>query len=159
MNEYIYFDSKEGTLTGWCTECGHAVVIPCTEEQYSDLINRRKVIQAIFPDVSPGDREVFLTGWCSVCYDGQLGYFHMANDRLNKMADEFIRNNIPKSALEDMFIEIPEDVELTVSDLYDLYCDFSNSADEDDEDMKDICEAAKKMRSALLDFAGMIEEI
>lgn len=155
MNEYIYFDGKE--LTAWCKECGHAVVIPCTEQQHRDLMNRTKVIQQIFPDVPAGDREVFLSGWCSVCFDGQIGFFRQASDRLNKMADEFIRKEIPEAAWDYMMFSIPEEYQVTVQDLYDLYCDFSNAADEDDEDARPVYEAAKKMRSALFDFIGMIE--
>lgn len=156
MNDNIYFDEEHNELTAWCTECSHKVTIPCTEKQYEALVGRKRAIQDIFPKVPAGDREIFLSGWCSVCYDGELGYFSQASDRLNKMADEYIRKNVSEKILGDLGLRLTVHP-LTVDDLYALYCEISNAADEENEDMKEMCELAKKLRSALLDFTGMIE--
>ena len=156
MNDNIYFNGKAHELMAWCTVCGHEVKIPCTKRQYDDLTGRKRLIQDIFPKVPAGDREIFLSGWCSVCYDGELGYFRQASEGLNKMADEYIRKNVPESALAGLGLRLT-DQPLTVNDLYALYCEVSNAADEDDENMKEYCELAKKLRSAMFDFTGMIE--
>ena len=52
-----------------CPSCGKETKLMVTEQQYKDLNDGKKLIQNIFPDWSPEDRELLITGICSNCWD------------------------------------------------------------------------------------------
>lgn len=74
MNDNYDYDFENETLYVRCDVCCKEEKVPCTEDQYYDFVNGRKVIQDIFPEVSPDVREMFLSGWCGDCFDKMLGF-------------------------------------------------------------------------------------
>lgn len=53
-----------------CVMCGAEVEIVVTDEQATELQSRnRRHIQDILPTHSPGEREMFISGICSKCFD------------------------------------------------------------------------------------------
>ena len=66
------FDPEAKTLSTTCIFCKRVVTIPCNKTQYRKFANYEDVIQGIFPKVDAGDREVFQSGICGVCWDDMI---------------------------------------------------------------------------------------
>lgn len=52
-----------------CPHCNKITVLEMTDEQYDEYCLGRKYIQDIFPDWSPGKREMLITGICPDCWN------------------------------------------------------------------------------------------
>lgn len=65
-----YYEDR-GIVEVRCAECGKVVEVPCTKKQWNELNAREKCIQDIMPDISPGIREMFMTGWCDDCFPSE----------------------------------------------------------------------------------------
>lgn len=61
MGKFIQFSER-------CRCCGKTVVYNVTEDAYNAYMNGAHV-QDAFPEVSPGDREVLISGLCEDCWD------------------------------------------------------------------------------------------
>ena len=55
-------------LTAKCKSCDYEVHIPITKDQLSKYKNGEP-IQRVLPNVSPDDRELFISGLCGKCFD------------------------------------------------------------------------------------------
>lgn len=55
-------------LVGECGSCNYKTEIPVTDEQLTKF-NEGELIQKVLPNVSPGDRELFISGMCGDCFD------------------------------------------------------------------------------------------
>jgi hypothetical protein len=55
--------------TPQCVYCGKRSIVPVSAEQYEKLTSNKGHIQDIFPDWSPSERELFITGTHSACWD------------------------------------------------------------------------------------------
>ena len=51
-----------------CPHCGKIQVIEVNENQYNDWL-AGKNIQRAFPDLSPDDREILMSGICPECWN------------------------------------------------------------------------------------------
>lgn len=59
------------TLSKKCNYCSYEVKIAATNEQLAQLENGAH-IQNVFPQVAPGDRELFISGMCGKCFDSMF---------------------------------------------------------------------------------------
>ena len=50
-----------------CTICGDTYHIKLTDKEYEDFINKNDLIQNIFPNFNPTEREFLKTGYCPDC--------------------------------------------------------------------------------------------
>lgn len=59
------------TLTRECVYCRAQVDIKVRKKDADEFYNskRRRLIQHIFPYLTEGDREMFISGICPVCWD------------------------------------------------------------------------------------------
>lgn len=55
-------------LVAKCKSCDYEVHIPITEDQLLKYKNG-ETIQRVLPNVSPDDRELFISGLCGKCFD------------------------------------------------------------------------------------------
>lgn len=55
-----------------CPICGAEFELEMTNEQYEKYINGEDFIQDIFPDWTPGQREMLITGICDECWKREL---------------------------------------------------------------------------------------
>ena len=73
-NENVCYDEEEHRIYVWCTECGEEFSFPCTQDQWEKLIAKRTVIQDVFPELKPEERELFAgLCVCGACWDRLLG--------------------------------------------------------------------------------------
>lgn len=59
-------------ITKQCIVCNKIVHIEITEEQYKELKkprSKRKLIQNILPNHTPGEREMLISGICNECFE------------------------------------------------------------------------------------------
>lgn len=56
-----------------CNRCGKKIPITGSKEQWDEYYSRARNIQDIFPELSPDDREVLLSGICGECFSDYLG--------------------------------------------------------------------------------------
>lgn len=59
------------TLSKKCNYCSYEVKIEATKEQLTQLENGA-YIQNVFSHISPGDRELFISGMCEKCFDSMF---------------------------------------------------------------------------------------
>jgi len=52
-----------------CEKCDKGFDFPATPEQMHALDDSSKSIQDIFPELSSGERELFISGMCGECFD------------------------------------------------------------------------------------------
>ena len=52
-----------------CPYCNKVTILEMTDEQYDEYCLGHKYIQDIFPDWSPGKREMLITGICPDCWN------------------------------------------------------------------------------------------
>ena len=50
-----------------CNMCGNTYYIELTDKEYEDFINKNDLIQNIFPNFNPTEREFLKTGYCPDC--------------------------------------------------------------------------------------------
>ena len=52
-----------------CIDCKKEILLLCTKEQYIEYskVPREKCIRDIFPEMSPENRELFISGMCPEC--------------------------------------------------------------------------------------------
>jgi len=100
MNEYTIYDNEKQELTAFCSVCGHMETIPCTDEQMGAYTGRKKVIQSIFPDVSPDIREMLISGWCGPCF--ALNLMHFPQKTLDELT-EYTVSIFPADFLNEGF--------------------------------------------------------
>lgn len=55
--------------TFWCISCNNHVNIIATEKQWEQYRNGVKKIQDVFPELTPDEREIMITGMCGDCFD------------------------------------------------------------------------------------------
>ena len=51
-----------------CNTCSNQVVLEATASEW-DAYNRGAFVQDAFPNMSPGKREMLISGICNVCWD------------------------------------------------------------------------------------------
>lgn len=61
-----------------CRCCKNIIQIPCSDEtyvaaQFWNAATDPRPIQEVFPDMSPENREMFVSGICSTCWNVMLG--------------------------------------------------------------------------------------
>lgn len=64
----IYYDSERHVIFTKCIDCGKIVEMPCSEEQWVRF-ELGGLIQNVFPDATPGQREAFVSGICDDCFE------------------------------------------------------------------------------------------
>lgn len=78
----------EVKLTQECKCCGSEKSIVISMQDYISWLHQNQSVQEIFPEMSPGDRELFfISGICSECWDKMFAE-PASEEELNKMADE-----------------------------------------------------------------------
>lgn len=81
----IYWRTKEGVATNngninndnilnlevriACVECGENHIFEVNKIRFVAFMNRASKVQYAFPHLAPNERELFLSGICSVCWD------------------------------------------------------------------------------------------
>lgn len=62
---------KVTVKVGQCRKCGRDLIVEVEKEHLENYINSKMtmLIQEAFPELSPGEREYFLTGYCETCWD------------------------------------------------------------------------------------------
>ena len=65
---YGYNDEHKGAVVQ-CNGCGQTFLIKMTKEQYDRVMDGKEAIQAVLPDHTPGERELFLSGLCDDCFN------------------------------------------------------------------------------------------
>lgn len=66
------YDKNTGKLSLECICCQNPVTIKMSQEQYDEYKlpkHIRRHMQNIFPELSPGVREMLISGICEVCWD------------------------------------------------------------------------------------------
>ena len=56
-------------VTASCVYCGRSVTVTIEEELFDKWRKGYEAIQDIMPDVSPDDREIFISNICGSCFD------------------------------------------------------------------------------------------
>ena len=56
-----------------CRMCGTEHEVSMTVQQYEQLVNRTELIQRIFPEKSPVERELLISKTCGECWDNLFG--------------------------------------------------------------------------------------
>ena len=83
-------------LVGECRSCDYEVQIPVTDEQF-EKYQSGELIQNVLPEVSPGDREVLISGICGECFDKMFSSTKM----LAQTAEERQPSETSKAEEED----------------------------------------------------------
>lgn len=52
-----------------CPNCGKVHIFKVSDEQYRKYINGESYIQNIFSELTPGEREMLITGICPECWN------------------------------------------------------------------------------------------
>lgn len=121
MNDLMTYD--DGELTVFCRKCGHAETIKVSEKIYMEILEHKKAIQNIIPDVPAAIREMFTSGYCDVCF--KLSTSCLSDETCHEILDFMKDKGIisPESHkeideasalyldLQDLFIEILTEME------------------------------------------------
>lgn len=59
---------KQKVINANCRTCDYSTEIPITDEQLEKYENGA-LIQSVLPNISPGDRELLISGICGKCFD------------------------------------------------------------------------------------------
>ena len=138
----------DGVLSVYCKMCGHCEEIKCSGRTAERVMNRREPIQNILPKVPADVREMFITGWCGVCYDLQLMHFPM---KAIKDIEKKMKELIPAE-------ELPEDFELTSTrDIMSMLEDLE-WYDGETEGFQDLREQTKEIRAYISKVADLIDD-
>ena len=57
-----------------CPHCKKITILEMSDQQYDDYVLGQKYIQDIFPDWTPGQREMLITGICPDCWNKIFNY-------------------------------------------------------------------------------------
>ncbi len=64
------WDRDAGTVTLTCTRCKGDVIITVTEPQMKEYLSGEgRHVQQIFPNLTPAEREMFISGICGPCWN------------------------------------------------------------------------------------------
>lgn len=77
MKKSICGDVKMAHIATRCRCCKNIIQIPCSDEtyvaaQFWNAATDPRPIQEVFPDVSPENREMFVSGICPTCWNVML---------------------------------------------------------------------------------------
>ena len=61
------------TVVKTCYVCGGKSVIEISEEQFDRWWNKKELIQNVFPEMSPAEREVLISGTHPDCWEVMFG--------------------------------------------------------------------------------------
>lgn len=86
---YDLMTYHDGVISVWCSKCGHCEEIPGTPELYDRIRDRSEAIQDILPGVSPGTREMFISGQCDICF--KLSTSYLDTDQLDTILAKAVR--------------------------------------------------------------------
>ena len=78
MKKNICGDVKMAHIATRCRCCKNIIQIPCSDEtyvaaQFWNAATDPRPIQEVFPDMSPENREMFVSGICSSCWNVMFG--------------------------------------------------------------------------------------
>lgn len=78
MKKSICGDVKIAHIATRCRCCKNIIQIPCSDEtyvtaQFWNAATDPRPIQEVFPDMSPENREMFVSGICPTCWNVMLG--------------------------------------------------------------------------------------
>ena len=78
MKKSICGDVKMVHIVTRCRCCKNIIQIPCSDEtyvaaQFWNAATDPRPIQEVFPDMSPENREMFVSGICPTCWNVMLG--------------------------------------------------------------------------------------
>lgn len=82
---------EQTNLTVRCNVCKHSITFPVDRDGYERFINGMHIQRAL-PDVSPGLRELMLSGICPKCWDRLFkdDYSEQNNGEFNGLTDDEI---------------------------------------------------------------------
>ena len=150
MSVDVFYDDELQHLHAYCSECNGTFIIPCTPDQYDRYTNRREVIQNIFPELSPQDREILISGMCGYCFDGSIGFYQGSTPEMDA--------EVPKIH-EKLFPDWKGDRPQNVHELWELYCEIQDYlTDYGDDAEPKAFEDIKVVKEALDRFSSQIEE-
>jgi len=71
----MFYNGFKDELITRCIDCKKEVRVPCTIQQWSEYskVPREKCIRDIFPEMSPENREAFISGMCPECQKKLFG--------------------------------------------------------------------------------------
>ena len=72
VNKSLTSSSSTGMLTFACPFCEEEIDVPITEERYDNYLSGKLVIQDLFPELTPSQREAIQTGICDSCWGSSL---------------------------------------------------------------------------------------
>lgn len=78
MKKSICGDVKIAHIATRCRCCKNIIQIPCSDEtyvaaQFWNAATDPRPIQEVFPDMSPENREMFVSGICPTCWNVMFG--------------------------------------------------------------------------------------
>ena len=78
MKKNICGDVKMAHIATRCRCCKNIIQIPCSDEtyvaaQFWNAATDPRPIQEVFPDMSPENREMFVSGICPTCWNVMFG--------------------------------------------------------------------------------------
>lgn len=78
MKKSICGDVKMAHIATRCRCCKNIIQISCSDEtyvaaQFWNAATDPRPIQEVFPDMSPENREMFVSGICPTCWNVMLG--------------------------------------------------------------------------------------
>ena len=152
MSVDVFYDEELQHLHAYCSECNGLFIIPCTPEQCDRYEHRNEPIQRIFPNLSPGEREVLKTGLCGYCYDGTTGFYHRSTPEMDAKVVEIHK---------ELFPDHPDDKRpQTVHELWELYCEIQDYlTDYGDDAEPKAFQDLEVVKKALDDFISQIEKL
>lgn len=143
--------NDDGTMTIVCNYCGHGYKMPYDpdiEKAYTHGV--RGLIQNVFPEMPAEVREMFITGDCGLCYDGQIGYFRWTSKKVNDFVAQRCNDIIVSFGLSDVFY--------TPMSAQDLWTSLKEYEEYDGIANDRIDEFIEAMRQVLREATKMIED-
>ena len=62
------YDKDRNVMYARCMDCRRKYEVRCSPLQWRLLTEEGRLIQDVFPRLTSGDREVFISGICNECY-------------------------------------------------------------------------------------------
>ena len=148
---YDLITYHNGVISVYCKECGHCEEIPGTAEMYNAIVNRTMPIQDILPDVSPGIREMFRSGWCDICF--KMNTSLLPNKAVYEILGHAVKLNLlteeDKKEVEEAMCLYLDPQRYIIDMLTELeWCDGS------DEETEDLRPQLKEFREKILEIYG-----
>lgn len=79
-------------LIKFCPMCGKGNSIWVDEDAYDAWRNREDLIQNLFSDYNPTERELINTGFCPTCQDKLFGTHHPSERIMPYVEDEWMES-------------------------------------------------------------------